>query len=206
MAPLAEVRRVLRGVLDVEDVAFLDRDGRELAGQAALHDVLRESCHVTVRLQYSHAGPGAAADHPVPAEYAAQVESRFREGLPAPETADMSADPRYECFLREFLRLEQHHDFMWAGYIVRELLPRLGFAPEEAKLVLDRLRAENLVTITKVPNPRNPDFPATGVQLNHEHPRVKALLEPAVEQPPREVTPDGSALADAADQEAGLDD
>ena len=65
---------------------------------------------------------------------------------------------------------------MWAGYIVRELLPRVGFAPEEAKLVLDRLRTEELVTISKVSNPKNPEFPATGVQLNHEHPRVKALL------------------------------
>jgi hypothetical protein len=85
-------------------------------------------------------------------------------------------DERTDMFLREFMRLENRHDFMWAGYIVRELLPRLGFAPEEAKLVLDHLRAEKLVTISKVPNPKNPDFPATGVHLNREHPRVKALL------------------------------
>ena len=203
-APLAEVRRILRGVLGVEDVAFFGRDGRELTEQAALQETLRESCHVTVRLQYLQPGAGVA-DFALPAEYAAPSESRFREGMAAHDTADITADPRYEYFLREFLRLEQRHDFMWAGYIVRELLPRLGFAPEEAKLVLDRLRAENIVTITKVPNPKNPDFPATGVQLNHDHPHVKALFGPAVEPSP-EVTPNGSALADPADREASLDD
>ena len=65
---------------------------------------------------------------------------------------------------------------MWAGYVVRELLPRLGFPAEEAKSILDKLKTEKLVIIGKVANPRNPDFPATGVRLNHEHPRVQALL------------------------------
>ncbi len=101
------------------------------------------------------------------------------ESCPGPPPADvskLSMDERTDLFLREFIRLEDRHDFMWAGYIVRELLPRLGFAPDEAKVVLDHLRAEKLVTISKVPNPKNPDFPATGVHLNREHPRVKGLL------------------------------
>ncbi|MGD8451649.1 MAG: hypothetical protein PVJ57_07500 [Phycisphaerae bacterium] len=169
-APLSEIATILSAVLGVERVDFRDANGQELPVDLPLRDALDRSCRVNVDLELgrlaSRTGTGDAG-----------LASRFREGPSAIETQDISEDERYDLFLSEFLRLEQHHEFMWAGYIVRELLPQLGFAPEEAKLVLDRLRTENLVTVSKVPNPKNPDFPATGVHLNHDHPRVKALIE-----------------------------
>jgi hypothetical protein len=160
--PLPEIELILRGILQIEQVGFYDRNGREFHPETTLRQVLEEGWQVTVRISGE---PGTPPD-----------ESRFREGAPAPGSRDLSTEDRYDLFLREFVRLEGRHRFMWAGYIVRELLPRLGFPPDEAKVVLDRLRAENLVSMTKVPNPRNPDFPATGVQLNREHPRIRALL------------------------------
>jgi hypothetical protein len=176
-APLSEIQRILRGVLEVEELTFFDHAGQPLHESATLPQLLERAWYVSVRLACPR-----GADEPLPA-------SRFREGVPPVEAQDLVADPRCEHFLQEFLRLEQHHEFMWAGYVVRELLPRLGFAPEEAKIVLDRLRAENLIKISKVTNPKNPDFPATGVHLNHEHPRIKALLAQVTDSNPAPAAP-----------------
>lgn len=168
--PLSEIQRILRGVLGLDEVHFHAPDGHELRSDAPFQQVLEQYADVSIKLQLKPALVTAAAAG------AAAAESRFREGSPTPDVSNLSMEERTDLFLREFIRLENRHDFMWAGYIVRELLPRLGFAPDEAKLVLDHLRAEKLVTISKVPNPKNPEFPATGVHLNHDHPRVQALL------------------------------
>jgi hypothetical protein len=165
----------------------LDEHGLEFSPETPLHGALTRAGQLSLRVHWNHTtfeAPGSDAGANLAA---APADSRFHEGPGSAATREMSSDERYDHFLREFLRLQQRHEFMWAGYIVRELLPRLGFPPEEAKVVLDRLRAENLVTITRVPNPKNPSFPATGVLLNLEHPRIKALLgsdagtEPAFE-------------------------
>jgi hypothetical protein len=171
-APVSEIQRILRGVLGFDDVRFQGPDGRELHPELTLQQALDQCAAVSIRLQLKPVPLTASAGDGT----ALPAESRFREGAPAPDVSNLSMDERTDLFLREFIRLENRHDFMWAGYIVRELLPRLGFAPDEAKLVLDHLRAEKLVTISKVPNPKNPEFPATGVHLNHDHPRVQALL------------------------------
>lgn len=180
-APLSEIQRILRGVLGVEDVRFTGRQGQVLPDGLALQNALPE----LESLQFRISSLDLMSTSPTLAAPAVAAQpSRFREGAPSVDEHNLDEDERYERFLQEFVRLEQSHDFMWAGYIVREMLPRLGFAPEEAKLVLDKLRAEKLVTITKVPNPKNPEFPATGVRLNHEHARVKAMLGERVTSEP----------------------
>lgn len=170
--PLSEIQRILRGVLNLDEIHFQDADGRELRADATLQQALELCAAVSIRLQLKPVAVAVIAASP----NTLGPESRFRQGAPTPDVSRLSMDERTDLFLREFIRLEGRHDFMWAGYIVRELLPRLGFAPDEAKLVLDHLRAEKLVTISKVPNPKNPEFPATGVHLNHDHPRVQGLL------------------------------
>lgn len=171
--PLSEIRRILRGVLGVEDIRFHNSDGRELPAELTLEQALEHPCQFLALLRTER-----PAETPTQKETDDDLptESRFREGPSAEPAGDLASDERYNLFLYEFIRLENNHEFMWAGYVVRELLPRLGFPAEEAKSILDRLRAEKLVIIDKVANPRNPDFPATGVRLNHEHPRVRALL------------------------------
>lgn len=224
-APLSDIQRILVGILDVQDLVFHDQQGDELPGHTPLREALERACQVSVRLQCVQspsafaesaselhaAGVAALPLTPVAAASLttapaltppAAPASRFREGAPHADAPVLASDTRCELFLREFLRLEQRHEFMWAGYIVRELLPRLGFAPDEAKLILDRLRIENLVTISKVSNPKNPDFPATGVRLNHEHPRVKALLAQlgsARTEPPAKSEPPAHAEQTASD-------
>jgi len=187
-APLAEVERIVSGILDLEGITFLGRAGRRIPGDTPLRDAWEDLRECNVRLQVAHVPARAGPAETTAATASTAPTSRFREGPSVLESQDITADPRFDEFLREFARLEEHHQFMWAGYVVRELLPRLGFPAEEAKLVLDRLRSENLVTVSKVPNPKNPDFPATGVHLNREHPRMKVLLEriAAERQPPPE--------------------
>ena len=181
--PLREIQRILRGILQLEEISFQDHAGRELRAELPLEQAVEQIAQVAVRLPCRPTttyGKTNSATRP--------IESRFRRG-PAPGAGSLDSDERYDAFVREFLRLQEKHEFMWAGYVVRELLPRLGFAADEAKLVLDHLRAENLVAITKVPNSRNPGFPATSVQLNPDHPRVRAIL---AEKAARERQPAGT--------------
>lgn len=186
-APLREIERILCAVLHVEEVRFIDYSGGDRSPDTPLAQAVHNGCDVIVRLHCAPPGQSVARGGMV--SRSEPGESRFREGLPAAKGEAFLTDPRCTEFVREFLRLEQHHDFMWAGYVVRELLPRLGFLPEEAKLVLDQLRDEELVSTSKVPNPKNPNFPATGVCLNRDHPRVKALLEQMAAAHPPEPQP-----------------
>ncbi|TWT43787.1 hypothetical protein RAS1_01870 [Phycisphaerae bacterium RAS1] len=185
-AKLSDIEHLLAGVLDADGIDFRAPDGTLLPDQTTLAAALDLPCDVTIRLQLHNHAPRPAASGDAAPPQGEPAASRFREGAPV-DQADISRDPRFERFIREFARLEKRHEFMWAGYIVRELLPRLGFNPEEAKLVLDCLRSEHYVNITKVHNPKNPDFPATGVKLNREHEVVRALLGAQGETHPHEI-------------------
>lgn len=161
-----EIERILCGVLEAGEVRFTTTGGAQIRSDTTLEQLLGQSFDTHLRVRCG----AEAGTKPRPG-----TVSRFREG--SPEEIGTSEDERFEEFVHQFSRLEDRHDFMWAGYIVRELLPRLGYSPDEAKLVLDRLRADEVLSISKVANPKNPDFPATGVRLNREHPRVRAVFE-----------------------------
>lgn len=165
---LPEVERALMSILDAHSVRFHRADGTRIPRGTLLSEILQNGYMVEIRVT----GQVGAADSSTMSE---TVPSRFLPGELPP--SDASPDARCDAFIREFARLEQRHEFMWAGYIVRELLPRFGFPADETKVVLDRLCADGVLAMSKVPNPRNPNFPATGVRLNHEHERVKNLLD-----------------------------
>lgn len=170
---LAEVERLLASVFEADDVRLRDCQGHALPAETTLERLLAQPFTASVRVECR-----------LPAQSLPEPPSRFHPGEAPAHLADIASDPRFERFVTDFVRLEESHEFMWAGYIVRDLLPRLGFPAEEAKLVLDHMRAEGMLTITKVPNPRNPGFPATGVQLSREHPCVRAILERYATPPP----------------------
>jgi len=179
---LRDIRRVLQGVLEADNVSFADADGRVFPDTVTLNALLQQPFTIAVRLEYVTSRLNPPKPQPMEQRDAAgatETASRFSPGEAPADVADIEKDVRYAQFVREFHRLERRHEFMWAGYIVRELLPRLGFPVMEAKIVLDRLRSEGIVTVSKVPNPQNPEFPATGVCLNHEHDTVKQILASA---------------------------
>lgn len=172
--PIRELERLLASILDAQSVSFRAPDGTPLRDDTTLTGLRDRQFVVQISVLGTAPSASPAPDAAVDRPTAADVASRFRSGE-APTVRTPS--DRYEEFIRHFARLEERHDFMWAGYVVRELLPRIGFLADEAKLILDRLCSQGILTIRKVPNPKNPSFPATGVALNREHPQVKAILE-----------------------------
>jgi hypothetical protein len=100
----------------------------------------------------------------------------------SPDKAESSSaksvaqDPVQDRVIRELDLQERRRDFVWMGYVAKELLPGLGVAAQEAHAVLQRMIGEGIINTTKHPNPKNPEYPATGVKLNREHPLVKRVL------------------------------
>lgn len=166
-ATLAELSTLLAATLDAVAVHFVDAQGHPLPEQMPLAELRKRDYRVRIEVDPTHV-PEDQLDTRV------EAASRFQPGpAPAPTASE---EERLADFIRAFERLDQRSEFMWAGYIVRELLPRFGYPPSQAKIVLDRLCAEGILSIAKVPNPRNPDFPASGVRLNREHEQVRAAL------------------------------
>jgi hypothetical protein len=179
---LADVERTLCEVFDAAEVRFLDAEGRPLPPDTQLRDALLRPFRTSVVVEYQpQRGGGREVPHRTTGGAApvAPAASRFRPEVVAPED-------RVDWFVREFVRLEQSHEFMWAGYIVKEMLPRIGVNATEARELLDQLQADGIVTVSKIPNPKNPDHPASGVQLNRGNTRVAAIVATL---PPR---PDGT--------------
>nr|QDY92636.1 hypothetical protein fos2004AM_00005 [uncultured Planctomycetota bacterium] len=187
-APLREIQRTLASVLEAHSVRFQTPQGSDLPPNTALSSIRDQPIVVSIDIHSQVLGTTLSQAAVAPSDDHAQLtpESRFQPGEAA---TDSSTTPFHEAFIREFARLEQRHEFMWAGYVVRELLPRMGFPLNETKLILDRLCSEGILAISKVPNPKNPNFPATGVQLNREHPRVRAALEAQPAEPPPNESP-----------------
>ncbi len=190
-APLAEIERILAGVFEARSVRFVVAHSTDRAAPLTLRALLDRPFDAVIELQTQLMGLPAGGGRTAPGSV-----SRFQPG-DAPPAPEPSAEARCDEFIREFARLEQRHEFMWAGYIVRELLPRVGFPDAEAKVVLDRLRMDGILHMTKVPNPKNPHFPATGARLNRQHPRVIAVLRepPAAEASQDAAQPEGAAGA-----------
>ncbi len=179
--PLSQIESLLAGIFEAETVAFRDPLGQPLPADTTLAGLIAAPFAVTVHVLCGPPRVRGSADGDARPTAAPDPASRFHAGQPPAD--DQSPDARFERFVRDFDRLEQHHEFMWAGYVVREFLPRCGFPADEAKVILDRLRAEGILAVSKVQNPRNPGFPATGVRLNRDHPRVTAILGPALARP-----------------------
>lgn len=166
--PISDIERMLCETFDGLSVRFTDQEECPLNPQMSLRQLVEHPfrCQINVECIPHHSGSA----HPPRSEHAQQV-SRFQ-----PEV-QVAEEERVPWFVREFDRLEQTHDFMWAGYIVKEMLPSIGIQTAEAREFLDELQAQGIVTVKKIPNPRNPDHPASAVHLEREHELVQKTLE-----------------------------
>ena len=164
---LHEIARIVAAFADARDVEFFRRDGDPVNTATTLAELCEQPFEIAVRFTILPRDRSATG-----ISQFSEPRSRFRPL--EPEAADPEA--RVDAFIREFARLETRNDFMWAGYVVRELLPRVGFSPDDAKDVLNRLRTDEIINVQRVANPRNPEYPATGVQLNHDNARVRTIL------------------------------
>ncbi len=167
-----EIEQITANAFDAAEVSFLDENGAPLGDGTTLDQLLTQTFRVHCQVC---AAPEDQSEGLESGDQSRGASSRFRSG-PAPEHPSTELDDRCDEFIREFDRQEQRHGFMWAGYIVREMLPRMGYHVDDAKVILDRLCSAGILAMCKVPNPKNPDFPATGVSLNRDHERVQTAL------------------------------
>jgi hypothetical protein len=167
---IADIERTLSEVFD-GPIEFRDLEDQPLSPDIQLRDLLDMSFRAVITVDHLPSRKRTDAS-PVDRTHApADHGSRFQPEVSVPE------HERVDWFIREFNRLEQSHEFMWAGYIVKELLPRLGITTAEARELLDEFQADGIVTVKKIPNPRNPEHPASAVELQRDHERVQAVLE-----------------------------
>ncbi len=180
-ASLSEIGAILCGVLDAQEVAFSGDDGRALDASLLLTSVIGQPLVVTIRVA-CRAGRTTVATHDrvvlagAPGTSAPAGTPSGGPPMFVPDGAGGWSAPQQAAFIQEFDRLERRRGFMWAGYVVKEMLPRLGYGVDQAKRALDELLAQQILKIEKVANPRNPEFPATSVRLNRDNPLVQAAL------------------------------
>ncbi|MBN2445111.1 MAG: hypothetical protein JXO22_00160 [Phycisphaerae bacterium] len=171
---IADIERLLCEIFDASAARFVTLEDQALDPGLQLQDVLQKPFTISLRVEYQPHHTAMFTDmQQAPEPPAASVaESRFQ-----PESS-LSPEERVGWFIREFDRLEQTHDFMWAGYIVKEMMGRIGLSPPEARTLLDELNAAGIVSVSKVPNPKNPEHPASAVRLIRENDQVQAILGP----------------------------
>lgn len=169
---VSDVERLLCEVFDGRSVRFTDTEGQPLRPDLQLRELLNRGFEVVVTLEHQpHPRNGGRDDGGRNQETTgADSGSRFH--------AEQTIEPaqRQAWFIREFDRLEQTHDFMWAGYIVKELLPRIGLSTQEAREFLDKLQEDGIVAVRKIPNPRNPEHPASAVEMQRDNAQVREVL------------------------------
>lgn len=96
---------------------------------------------------------------------------------PTPDSA--VPDSRYEKLIRELDERIRQGRFLWAGFLVKELLPQLGFASTETHAVVQSMEREGLISLTKVPHPEIEGRTVTRVDLNRDHCWVRSVLSRA---------------------------
>jgi len=165
------VRKILEAMLRAESVEFKGADGKDVHGRTLLQNLLDDRFKLTLSVGYE--------PKPGDSDHGNGPEDDFPSAPPsrgAVEGAEMQDDPRFVRFIRELDKLERARRFVWIGYLAKEKLPELGFSNDEVNDVLDRAVADGIITLGKVPNPKNPDFPATRVELERSHPQVASIL------------------------------
>lgn len=159
--PIDEIQRLLGETFDAHSVRFLDTNQNPIDPQLPLRDLLARPFCVVVNVEMPVARNGRAPE--------LGGAPRFQPEIVAPEQ-------RVPWFIREFDRLEKTHEFMWAGYIVKEMLPRIGVATAEARQMLDELQEQGVVVVEKIHNPKNPQHPASAVRLVRDNAQVREIL------------------------------
>jgi hypothetical protein len=175
-------QKLLAAVWNAKEVEFVDVHGRTL-----LENALRQPLKLKIVFEVECGPNGRSAtqdEHVLSHEGEQQHEDppatqSVGGSQDAPSRLDSGGvvDPLHERFIRELDNAEKQRHFVWAGYVVREMLPTIGLSEEEANPFLQRLVREGVVLISKRPNPKNPDFPTSCVTLNRENAIVKRLIE-----------------------------
>jgi len=178
-----QAKSVFRDLLGTDDIELVYPDSprgpRRVACNAMLGNVVRRK-RVELRATFAATDPvdGSEIDpvelDRVQKKVSAPTEHTIPELRSVVSTGDV--DPVVERVIRELRTQERRRDFIWAGFVVKDLLPSLGLDERESQVLFDNMRNEGMISLTKKPSPKNPDFSATSVQLNNDHPAVRRVL------------------------------
>jgi len=155
------------------EIWLCDEQGGRLHGRYLLQNAMHEAKSMEIRFPLAPVHP-ESTESKEPVTDVQEIEDN--EPVTAGAIHELP-DDRDARFIREFSRLQDANRFMWAGFVVKTLLPQLGFSDAEAKDLFQRLESEGVLMTSKEPNPKNPDFPTTVVRLNREHPAVRQALD-----------------------------
>lgn len=112
---------------------------------------------------------------PVPAE-----EMKPAEIVRGPEPTQPTRDPAREL-LQALAQAEMGSQFVSLKWFRDTCLPQKGFpwgtAPEERHRVLADAISRRWILTSRIPNPKNPQFPVTTIRVNRPLDEVRAILD-----------------------------
>lgn len=176
-----DARESLTDAWNATKIEFVDTRGDDIHGRTLLEKMLSHPFKLRVHFEADYSpddpSPGVVENTEEGSESnPVASESALCETGRAVRTLSLRADPVVERVIRALDIQEQGRDFIWAGFVVKDLLPGLGIDEYESQILFDRMRNEGVIALTKKPSPKNPEFSATCVQLCREHPAVRRVL------------------------------
>jgi len=173
-------KQLLAATWNAGEIEILDENGEPIHGRTRLSNALARpfTLRVVCEVEYEpeDTSPGLIKDENEEDDDAISTE---QHGTPAEVLASShleTVDPIVERVIASLAAQERRRDFIWAGFVVNDLLPGLGAEMREAQVLFDRMVDDGIISLSKTPNPNNPDFPSTRVQLNRDHPDVQRVL------------------------------
>lgn len=193
-----QARMILSALWDARSVELFDRSGAPVPDRATLVELMEQPIRMRVGFETELVPPPKRVAEPparpsmgprdVPIEEHHRVDAGSRmetsnriESGNRVEAVSRPRPPQSESMMDRIISAlesrERQRDFIWAGFVVNDLLPGLGSDRREAQEWFDLMVEQGIILLTKVPNPNNPDFPTTKVQLDRENETVRRVLQ-----------------------------
>lgn len=195
---------ILSALWNARSVELFDRSGAPVPDRATLVELMEQPIRLRVGFETELVPPPKRVaepparssmgprDVPVEEHHRSDVGNRMESSnrMEAPnrmesgnrvEAVSRPRPPQSESMMDRIISAlesrERQRDFIWAGFVVNDLLPGLGSDRREAQEWFDLMVEQGIILLTKVPNPNNPDFPTTKVQLDRENETVRRVLQ-----------------------------
>lgn len=173
-------KRILSATWNPNEIEILDENGEPIHGLTHLSNALGQRFTVRVVFEADYepedVSPRVIEDRSEKEDDAISPEQHGASAEVLASSRKETVDPIVERVITSLAAQERRRDFIWAGFVVNDLLPGLGAEKREAQVLFDRMVDDGIISLSKTPNPNNPDFPSTRVQLNRDHPDVQRVL------------------------------
>ncbi len=177
---VASAKKLLQDTWNAREIEFLSADGQGIHGRTllsnALHSTLRLRAVFELKCEPEEGLSGQCESEKHQTHETKNGEPDHSSVQVTAQDHSQNTDPVLERVISTLDAQERRRDFVWAGFVVKDLLPGLGLESHEAQRWFDRLVDDQIFVLDKRPNPNNPDFPSTAVRLNRDNDAVKRVL------------------------------